>query len=163
SEGLGFESQCVHFGHPSAGGCQRSIGDLGLILGKGYRLIVLGGYGRTDPLLNKPFYPNAYKFDIRFAPSTADPSLFLRTDTTLPLFYMLVYVDDLVFATSDTEALAHVKSELQKRHMCTVLGELSSYLGLRITRDRAQRTITLTHLHMVQQVLQRFGFTYSSP
>ncbi|CAI7869599.1 unnamed protein product [Closterium sp. NIES-53] len=24
SEGLGFESQCVHFGHPNAGGCQRS-------------------------------------------------------------------------------------------------------------------------------------------
>ncbi|CAI7880100.1 unnamed protein product [Closterium sp. NIES-54] len=54
-----------------------------------------------------------------FAPSTSDPSLFLRTDTTLPPFYVLVYVDDLVFATTDTEALAHV--------------------------------------------LQRFGFTYSSP
>ncbi|CAI7809113.1 unnamed protein product [Closterium sp. NIES-53] len=71
-----------------------------------------------------------------FAPSTADPSLFLRTDATLPPFYVLVYVDDLVFATADTEALAHVK---------------------------AQRTITLTKSHMVQQVLQRFGFTYSSP
>ncbi|CAI7901463.1 unnamed protein product [Closterium sp. NIES-54] len=59
SEGLGFESQCVHFGHPSAGGCQRSTGDPRWILGKGYRLVVLGGYGRTDPLLNKPFYPNA--------------------------------------------------------------------------------------------------------
>ncbi|CAI7905051.1 unnamed protein product [Closterium sp. NIES-54] len=58
SEGLGFESQCVHFGHPGAGGCQRSTGDPRLILGKGYRLVVLGGYGRTDPLLNKPFYPN---------------------------------------------------------------------------------------------------------
>ncbi|CAI7912323.1 unnamed protein product [Closterium sp. NIES-53] len=58
SEGLGFESLCVHFGHPSAGGCQRSTGDPRLILGKGYRLVVLGGYGRTDPLLNKPFYPN---------------------------------------------------------------------------------------------------------
>ncbi|CAI5505744.1 unnamed protein product [Closterium sp. Naga37s-1] len=98
-----------------------------------------------------------------FAPSTADPSLFLRTDTTLPPFYVLVYVDDLVFATADTEALAHVKSELQKRHTCTDLGELTSYLGLRITRDRAQRTITLTQSHMVQQVLQRFRFTYSSP
>ncbi|CAI7775563.1 unnamed protein product, partial [Closterium sp. NIES-54] len=43
SKGLGFESQCVHFGHPSAGGCQRSIGDPRLILGKGYRLVVLGG------------------------------------------------------------------------------------------------------------------------
>ncbi|CAI7815314.1 unnamed protein product [Closterium sp. NIES-54] len=98
-----------------------------------------------------------------FAPSTADPSLFLRTDTTLPPFYVLVYVDNLVFATADTDALAHVKSELQKRHTCTDLGELTSYLGLRITRDRAQRTITLTQSHMVQQVLQHFGFTYSSP
>ncbi|CAI7857602.1 unnamed protein product [Closterium sp. NIES-53] len=98
-----------------------------------------------------------------FAPSTAGPSLFLRTDATLPPFYVLVYVYDLVFATADTEALAHVKSELQKRHTCTDLGELTSYLGLRITRDRAQRTITLTQSHMVQQVLQRFGFTYSSP
>ncbi|CAI5939460.1 unnamed protein product [Closterium sp. NIES-64] len=98
-----------------------------------------------------------------FAPSTADPSLFLRTDTSLPPFYILVYVDDLVFATADTAGLAHVKSELQKRHLCTDLGELLSYLGLQITQDRAQRTITLTHSHMVQQVLQRFGFTYSSP
>ncbi|CAI7805335.1 unnamed protein product [Closterium sp. NIES-54] len=98
-----------------------------------------------------------------FAPSTADPSLFLRTDTSLPPFYILVYVDDLVFATADTAGLAHVKSELQKRHTCTDLGELRHYLGLQITRDRAQRTITLTQSHMVQQVLQPFDFTYSSP
>ncbi|CAI7829183.1 unnamed protein product, partial [Closterium sp. NIES-53] len=72
-----------------------------------------------------------------FAPSTADPSQFLRTDTSLPPFYVLVYVDDLVFATANTEAL--VKSELQKRHTCADLGELRSY------------------------VLQRFGFQFSSP
>ncbi|CAI7803983.1 unnamed protein product [Closterium sp. NIES-54] len=65
-----------------------------------------------------------------FAPSIADQSLFLRTDTSLPPFYILVYVDDLVFATADTAGLAHVKSELQKRHTCTDLGELRSYLGL---------------------------------
>ncbi|CAI7833680.1 unnamed protein product [Closterium sp. NIES-53] len=97
-----------------------------------------------------------------FAPSTVDPSLFLRTDTLLPPFYILVYVDDLVFATADTEALALVKSELQKRYTCTDLGELRSYLGLQITRERACRTITLTQSHTVQQVLQRFGFTWSS-
>ncbi|CAI7884380.1 unnamed protein product [Closterium sp. NIES-53] len=74
-----------------------------------------------------------------FAPSTADPSLFLRTDTLLPPFYVHVYIDNLVFATPDTEALALVKLELQKRHTCTDLGELRSY------------------------VLQRFGFRYSSP
>ncbi|CAI5994862.1 unnamed protein product [Closterium sp. NIES-64] len=47
-----------------------------------------------------------------FAPFTADPSLFLRTDTSLPPFYILVYVDDLVFATANTAGLAYVKSEL---------------------------------------------------
>ncbi|CAI7770931.1 unnamed protein product, partial [Closterium sp. NIES-54] len=98
-----------------------------------------------------------------FAPLSADPSLFLRIDTTLPPFYVLVYADDLVFATADTEALALVKAELQERHTCTDLGELRSYLGLQITRDKARRTITLTQSHMVHQVLQRFGFQYSSP
>ncbi|CAI7827041.1 unnamed protein product, partial [Closterium sp. NIES-53] len=44
-------------------------------------------------------------------------------------------LDDLVCATADTEALTLVKSELQKRHTCSDLGE----------------------------VLQRFGFQFSSP
>ncbi|CAI7856134.1 unnamed protein product [Closterium sp. NIES-53] len=58
---------------------------------------------------------------LRFAPATADPSLFLRTDTSLPPFYVLVYVNDLIFATADTKALTLVKSELLKRHTCTDL------------------------------------------
>ncbi|CAI7748406.1 unnamed protein product [Closterium sp. NIES-53] len=55
-----------------------------------------------------------------FAPSTTHMSVFLHIDPTLPLFY-LVYVDDLVFATADTEALTLVKVELQKRCTCTDL------------------------------------------
>ncbi|CAI7927059.1 unnamed protein product, partial [Closterium sp. NIES-54] len=90
-------------------------------------------------------------------------TVFLRTDTTLPPFYVLVYVDDLVLATVDMEALALVKAELQERHTCIDLGELRSYLGLQITQDRARRTITVTQSHMVHQVLQHFGFQFSSP
>ncbi|CAI7792765.1 unnamed protein product [Closterium sp. NIES-54] len=67
-----------------------------------------------------------------FTPSNADPSLFLRTDTSLAPFYVLVYIDDLVFAIVDTRALTLVMSELQKRHTCI-------------------------------DVLQRFGFQFSSP
>ncbi|CAI7877593.1 unnamed protein product, partial [Closterium sp. NIES-53] len=81
-----------------------------------------------------------------FAPSTADPSLFLRTDTTLPPFYVLVYVDDLFFATADTEALAHVKSELQKRHTCTDLGPsaLRLHVLLAIVHSSAYRSLALS-------------------
>ncbi|CAI7810878.1 unnamed protein product [Closterium sp. NIES-54] len=57
SEGIGFESQCMHFGQPSAGGCQRSTGDPRLIIGKGYRLVVLGVMGALTRYLTSPFIP----------------------------------------------------------------------------------------------------------
>ncbi|CAI7920715.1 unnamed protein product, partial [Closterium sp. NIES-54] len=114
--------------------------------------------GGTKWSLRRPLYglrqvPREWHVTLRttlealgFAPSTADASMFLCADTSLLPFYVLVYVDDLVFATAETEALALVKSELQKRHTCTHLGELRSYLGLQITRDRAQQTISLTQV-----------------
>ncbi|CAI7799884.1 unnamed protein product [Closterium sp. NIES-53] len=68
-----------------------------------------------------------------FAPSTANPSLFLRTDTTLPPFYVLMYVDDLVFATADMGALALVKAELQERHTCTDMGPSALWLPILLT------------------------------
>ncbi|CAI7902680.1 unnamed protein product [Closterium sp. NIES-54] len=47
-----------------------------------------------------------------FAPSIAYSSLFVRTDTSLPPFYVLIYINNLVFATADTKAMTLVKSEL---------------------------------------------------
>ncbi|CAI7828347.1 unnamed protein product [Closterium sp. NIES-54] len=94
-----------------------------------------------------------------FFPSSADPSLFVRRGSTP--FFVLVYVDDLVFTTPDRRALASVKEELQRRHTCTGLGELQRYLGLQITRDRTARTITLTQSHMVEQIFTRFCFPFS--
>ncbi|CAI7806380.1 unnamed protein product [Closterium sp. NIES-53] len=95
-----------------------------------------------------------------FCPSSADPSLFAHSGPTL--FFVLVFVDDLVFATADRVALAEVKSELQKRHTCTELGELRRYLGSKITRDRVARTITFTQSQMVQQDLLWFGLQHST-
>ncbi|CAI7840901.1 unnamed protein product [Closterium sp. NIES-53] len=95
-----------------------------------------------------------------FQPSSADPSVFVCRGSTP--FFVLVYVDDLVFATADRVALVDVKLKLQKRHTCTDLGELRHYLGLQITKDRAARTITLSQSHMVQQVLQRFELQHST-
>ncbi|CAI7758253.1 unnamed protein product [Closterium sp. NIES-53] len=97
--------------------------------------------------------------DLGFQPSSADPTLFVRRGSTL--FFVLVYVNDLAFATAHRVSLADVMLELQKRHTCTDLGELRHYLGLQITKDRATRTIILSLSHMVQQVLQRFELQQS--
>ncbi|CAI7754622.1 unnamed protein product [Closterium sp. NIES-53] len=81
-----------------------------------------------------------------FVPSTVRPSLFLRTDTSLPPFYVIVYVDDLVFATFVTKALALVKSELQKRHTCTDLGPSALWLPvlLATTHSSAYRSLAIS-------------------
>ncbi|CAI7751158.1 unnamed protein product [Closterium sp. NIES-53] len=74
-----------------------------------------------------------------FAPSTADPSLFLRTDTSMPPFYVLVYVDDLVFATAETKALTLVKSEISS---C----EAEIYAGAMAAQELRWLTYLLTDL-----------------
>ncbi|CAI7863684.1 unnamed protein product [Closterium sp. NIES-53] len=79
-----------------------------------------------------------------FTPSTADPSLFLCTDMTLPPFYVLVYVEDLVIATADTEALSLVKSELQKRHTCTNLGPSALWLPVLLATAHSSVYLPLT-------------------
>ncbi|CAI7920525.1 unnamed protein product, partial [Closterium sp. NIES-54] len=94
-----------------------------------------------------------------FFPSSADPSLFVPHGSTP--FFVLVYVDDLVFTTPDRRALASMKEELQRRHTCIDFGELQHYLGLQITMDRAAHTITLTQSQMVEQILMRFHFPFT--
>ncbi|CAI7921885.1 unnamed protein product, partial [Closterium sp. NIES-53] len=81
-----------------------------------------------------------------FAPSTADPSLFLCTDTSLPPFYVLLYVDDLIVPTADSEALTLVKSDLHKRHTCTDLGPSALQLPdlLAIARSSVYRPLALS-------------------
>ncbi|CAI7803307.1 unnamed protein product [Closterium sp. NIES-54] len=56
-----------------------------------------------------------------FALSTADPSLFLRTDTSLPPFYILVYVDDLVLQRFDFTYSSPQATPLSTRHSLSAL------------------------------------------
>ncbi|CAI7857316.1 unnamed protein product [Closterium sp. NIES-54] len=92
----------------------------------------------TQWSLRQPFYglrqaPREWHDTLRttlaalgFAPSTADTSLFLRTDTSLPPFYVLVYVDDLVFATADTDALTLVLQRFGFQYSSPQLTPLST-------------------------------------
>ncbi|CAI7854896.1 unnamed protein product, partial [Closterium sp. NIES-53] len=81
-----------------------------------------------------------------FAPSSTDPSLFLHTNTTLPPFYVLVYVNDFVFTTADMEVLALVKAELQERHTCTDLGPSALRLPIHLatTHSSIYRPLALS-------------------
>ncbi|GJP59827.1 hypothetical protein CLOP_g15312 [Closterium sp. NIES-67] len=89
-----------------------------------------------------------------FHPSAADPSLFIRKNEKP--FFILVYVDDMILVSKDSDQLAAVKQALGDALAMKDLGELKNYLGMEITRDREAQTITLSQEFYVNNVLKRF-------
>ncbi|CAI7843999.1 unnamed protein product [Closterium sp. NIES-53] len=94
--------------------CQRSTGDPRLILGKGYRHVGLGCYGRTDPLLNKPFYPNG---NIKKPPSAVVLKWISRAWKAAPAnlikkAFLTCGISNALDGSEDHLAMAHRRSQL---------------------------------------------------
>ena len=60
-------------------------------------------------------------------------------------------------------ALDRFKSDLGSHFEITDLGELKSFIGFQIARDRATRTITIHQERYIDTVLERFGMQDSNP
>jgi hypothetical protein len=78
--------------------------------------------------------------------------------------YLLIYVDDLLLATKPGSLIregliAHLESSFQM----TKVQESNLMLGLKISRDRDAREITLSCPGYIDSMLQRFGFEDAHP
>jgi len=79
-----------------------------------------------------------------------------------PLF-VIVYVDDITIMGASLEQIKRLKLDLSARYEMTDLGEIESYLGMRIVRDRSQRRIQIDQSGYVKDVLERFGMSDATP
>jgi len=79
-----------------------------------------------------------------------------------PLFVIL-YVDDITIMGTSLEAVKRLKADLAKRYEITDLGEINSYLGIRITRDRSKKRIEIDQTGYIKDILDRFGMTDANP
>ena len=75
-----------------------------------------------------------------------------------PLF-VIVYVDDITILGRDLEAIKLLKSDLSERFEMTDLGEMTSYLGIRVTRDRSLKRLEIDQSGYLTDVLERFGMS----
>jgi hypothetical protein len=90
-----------------------------------------------------------------FKPSHSDPSLYIGQSS--PGSWLLVYVDDLLMACKDVGELSLFKSELKKHFPMKDLGEVTTYLGMELVRDRGDKTICLTQEKYVGELVRKFG------
>lgn len=89
-----------------------------------------------------------------FVQSKADPCMFIHEERGLRL---LVYVDDIVAAAKQQSQINWFHEKLSDRFNTKNLGEIQKILGVRVTRDRKNRTIYLDQEQYLRTVLDKFG------
>jgi len=71
---------------------------------------------------------------------------------------ILVYVDDIIAAAQTKANITWFGSILSKRFRTKDLGEIKKVLGIRVTRNRKERTLYIDQEQYLETVLNRFGF-----
>lgn len=77
--------------------------------------------------------------------------------------FILLYVDDLIMASTNQDEMAEIKASMSKRFEVKLLGELKFFLGIRIERDESKRIIKLSQKAYIEETLLRFGMESCKP
>ena len=101
------------------------------------------------------------KETLGFKASVSDPCLFHKRSRTGRLMLLFLFVDDfqISFHRDDRAEWNEHKAKLVSRFNTKDMGASTWILGMRITRDRKARTITLDQELYVTKALERYGLT----
>ena len=98
--------------------------------------------------------------------STADPCIYYKScivDGEKFIILIGVYVDDTILCCNNLDFLKAEKSKISGRFEMDDRGEISSILGMAVTRDRKNRILTISQKVYLEEVLARFGMQNCKP
>jgi hypothetical protein len=90
-----------------------------------------------------------------FRVAQADCSVFIHKDNNVVI---IVYVDDILLFGKDKQLVTSVKQQLCDTYEMRDLGDLDTYLGMEIHRDRAKGVLTLCQTTYTRKMLDAYGF-----
>ena len=97
-----------------------------------------------------------------FKQSEADPCLFSREDEQVGLIYVATFVDDILVSADRQTTLDDFKELIQTKFKMSLMGPVENILGMKVTRDRSKKTITLSQEFYAKEACKKFGITKSS-
>lgn len=94
--------------------------------------------------------------------SKLDPCIYYRQwkDT---IIILAIYVDDILLLSNNEQAKLNLKAKLSTTFKMKDLGAATSVLGMNITRDWNDGTISIDQSRYITEVLERFGMQDSHP
>jgi hypothetical protein len=95
---------------------------------------------------------STYLKELEIEPLSADISVFTNGTTIIA-----IYVDDILLAGPDKPQIQDLEAKFHPRFEMTDLGPCTYYLGMTITRDRANRIIRLGQAGYVEKFLRDHG------
>jgi hypothetical protein len=84
-----------------------------------------------------------------FCQSASDPCLFLRWDCIL-----IVYTDDCIIFSKEDQVIDDLLCNLSQMFSIEDQGSVQDYLGIRMIKDPANKTISVTQPGLIESVLQ---------
>ena len=94
--------------------------------------------------------------DLGFSVSSADPGVFhMHVDDHSTI--IAVHVDDCAITSSLGELMQDFKKKINERHSITDLGPIHWLLGIKVTRDRGARTISLSQESYINTIVKCFN------
>lgn len=97
-----------------------------------------------------------------FKQSELDPCVYYCINDTRMTF-VSIYVDDLMIFTNDEHMTSKLKNKLMNSFEMKDLGEAKNCVGLHITRNRVNGTISIDQTKYIKEILENFGMTDCKP
>uniref|UniRef100_A0AAV1VKE2 Polyprotein n=1 Tax=Peronospora matthiolae TaxID=2874970 RepID=A0AAV1VKE2_9STRA len=105
---------------------------------------------------------DGFMIKMGFKKCESDHCIYIKRDDQ-DMILVVLYVDDLILASSNNELLKSTKMALSKRFEMTDLGELDYFLGMEIKNDRKTGMVTVQQTKFLKSVLTKFGMDNSKP
>ena len=91
--------------------------------------------------------------DLNFSPFILDQSIFLNNTTSI---IIISYIDELLIYKPNIENIQALKIALSKKIEITNLDEISYYLDIEVTRDRAKKSLCVSQRKFIEELLNKF-------
>ena len=101
--------------------------------------------------------------DLGFKRTHSDAGVYHRLDAGGSTLIIILYVDDITILGDKLADVKNLKITLAGRYEMTDLGEIESYLGVRIKRDRSIKRLDIDQSRYISEIVDRFGLADCNP
>jgi ribosomal protein S17E len=98
-----------------------------------------------------------------FHPSSADPCLYVKFESSGEVLVIVLYVDDLIIASNSRTMTDKFKQNISREFSMKDLKELDWILGMAIKRNRENRTMEISQTAYIDMMLAKFRMVDCKP